>query len=235
MKTLSKLFIFAAMVLFSCNTSDDLVLDLEEIDPVDDEVTYLTNPFDPLGAFYKEILTTYRSQERLDLSIINRRLNTTLALNNIQLLRSKSEDSLGKTTSYRSDLDPSLSDLIANSSLSPNAKTILNDFLQDLMDSNGSSMDLVLEQIHDFESEIITSDILSSYDKQVILAFTALVKNGDYAQDPSDITSDSEGDNELGDLDWNISIGNMYSYLSIALSENAVEMAQQLFKSLEGL
>jgi len=240
MKTLKNLCVFTAILLLSCNSTDDLVLDLyDQTNPGEIEETYNKNPFDELGNFYQKLSGT-SNVEDINIGHVQKQLNHTLASNNIQILKSKSRAPFESSPKEFSLSDPTLPDLIDNSSLSQSTKTRLLEFTNDLIAYNGKNIEFVLPQINAFELVIIKSN-LTSYDQQAILTFTALVKSTVKSKDitmelmsKEDEDDDKEKENQR-DEDWDISIPHMSSFLLIAFSQTTEEMARELLKSLKTL
>lgn len=227
METLKKLCVLTAILFFSCNTSDEPIIELTAIDPEPDQESYMENPYHDLGGFYHKLLSTYQTQQDLKVNDINEQLHYTLITNDLTILKAKS----GVTSAKYTTEGISISDLIDNSSLSQLGKASLYGFTQDLLSYNGEEVGVVLQAIDSYESQVINNSNLSSYDQQVILIFISLVKG--IEENQSNILLDEE--DKQNDADWYIIIGNMYGYLNIALSQSPEDMANEIFKSLNGL
>lgn len=226
MKTLKKLYVLTATLLISCNASDDPII---ELNSESNQEFYSTNPYKGIGSFYQNMARTYHAGEPIKIKQLSEQFYYTLDTNNITISRA---NPVGSGFSAKNTTeDTSLYDLIENSQLSQLGKTSLHGFTDDLLNYNGEQINIVLQAIAIYESDIIDSTNLSSYDKQVILTFISLVEAD--VENQSTILLDEEDDQN--DEDWDIIIGNMIDYLNIAFSQSAQQMANEMYKSLLGL
>lgn len=227
MKTLKKLSVLAAILLFSCSTSDEPIL--EFYDP--DSNPSKENPYNAIGLVFQRLINIYQARKDLNVSEINKQLQYTIDDDIIIHMSNLRKISPHQESGISID-ETSLFDLIDNSPLSEFAKDSLSDFIQALISYNGAPISIVLQEIDSYESEVLNNSNLTAFDQQVILTFIALVKStgGDQNMPPMDEPEDPDEDE-----DWEIIVGNLFGYLSIALSQSTDAMAEEILKTLEGL
>lgn len=225
-----------ALFIIGCSTSNDLTIGLEDLETyaINSEETFGANPFEQIGPFYQRMRTTYNLQNNMKLKDIYNQLNQTLLAYNIEVKGSNNDSMPNEIPSYFLADETTLLSMIENSALNETAKTSLYEFMQDLLNYNGDNYDFVLAQVYKYESETINNKYLTSYDRQVILTFTTLVKNSDVLY--SDFTEKAEDDDdELEDQDWDLSVGHLVHFYDIADSETIQEMVQAMYESFKGL
>lgn len=225
-----------ALFIIGCSTSNDLTIGLEDLetDAINAEETFGANPFEQIGPFYQRMRTTYNLQNNMKLKDIYNQLNQTLLAYNIEVKGSNNDSMPNEIPSYFLADETTLLSMIENSALNETAKTSLYEFMQDLLNYNGDNYDFVLAQVYKYESETINNKYLTSYDRQVILSFTSLVKNSHGHQNALAHQA-NEDEDELEDQDWDISVGETVVYLDISLSESIQEMVQAMYESFKGL
>lgn len=226
MKTLKKLSVLTAILLFSCSTSDEPIV--EFYDPESNPT--MENPYNGIGLVFQRFLNIYQARKELNIHEINKQLLHILD-DDIIIHMSKSNKIAPYQESETPTDETSLFDLIDNSSLSEFAKVSLYDFIQALISYNGAPVAVVLQEIDSYESTVLNNSNFTAIDQQVILTFIALVKNtgGDQNTQPLDEPEDPEEDD-----DWEIIIGNLFGYLSIALSQSTDAMVEEILKTIEG-
>src|SRR5690606_9707995 len=227
MKTLKKLSVLAAILLFSCSTSDEPIL--EFYDP--DSNPSKENPYNAIGLVFQRLINIYQVRKDLNVSEINQQLQHTID-DDIIIHMSKSHKISPHQESGASIDETSLFDLIDNSPLSEFAKESLSNFIQTLISYNGAPTSIVLQEINSYESQVLNNSNFTAFDQHVILTFIALVKStgGDQNMPSMDEPEDPDEDD-----DWEIIVGNLFGYLSIALSQSTDAMAEEILKTLEGL
>ena len=227
-----------AIVLYSCNTSDDLTLDLKELATETGKEKFTgNNPFEQIGSYYQRMLAISDLENDLEFIDIYNQLNQALLTHNITLKRSNFKPNPTEIPNDLAADKVSLLELIKNAALNESAKTSLYRFMEDLLKYNGDSRDFVLRQVNNYELETINNISLTSYDRQVILTFITLVKsspshNNAYIQQANE--DEDEDEDELEDQDWDLSVGHLIACLDIADSETVHEMAQAMHKSFKG-
>src|SRR5690606_20572405 len=178
MKTLKNLCVIMAIVLYSCNTSNDLTLDLKELATETGKEKFTgNNPFEQIGSTYQRMLAIADLEKDLEFIDIYNQLNQVFLTHNITLKRSNFKPNPTEIPNDLAADKASLLELIKNAALNESAKISLYGFMEDLSKYNGDSRDFVLRQVNNYELETINNTSLTSYDRQVILTFITLVKN----------------------------------------------------------
>lgn len=235
MKKFTCLIAGAVMILFSCSTDETLYHDTVGTSNVLSQELHFSpnnnkNPYDPVGELYRRALKQYvktgkaPSQHQLEMEI-----NSLLPGGRLPGKRPVPATTQShKTETVSDDSWQTLETMISDSGLSPAAQAGLLDFIETLLVIQYDGDQALHNYITGYESLVMGHPSLTEVDKQVVLTFTALVRHASYPDmDEEPVVILTEQDD-----DWDYSMGNIVSFMIIALEDSVEGISRAMYLSL---
>ncbi|RNL88482.1 hypothetical protein ED312_08520 [Sinomicrobium pectinilyticum] len=235
MKKFACLIAGAVMMLFSCSTDETLYHDtVGTSNALSQELHFSPdnnkNPYDPVGELYRRALKQYvktgkvPSQHQLEMEI-----NSLLPDGRLPGIRPVPATTQShKTETVSDDSWQTLEVIISGSGLSPAAQAGLLDFIETLLVIQYDVDQALHNYITGYESLVMGHPSLTETDKRVVLTFTALVRHASYPDmDEEPVVILTEQDD-----DWDYSMGNIVSFMIIALEDGVEGISRAMYLSL---
>ena len=235
MKKFTCLIAGVVMMLFSCSTDETLYHDTVGTSNVLSQELHFSpnndkNPYDQVGELYRRTLKQYvktgkaPSQHQLETEI-----NSLLPNGRLPGKRPVPTTTQSHKTEAVSDHSwQTLETMISGSGLSPAAQASLLDFIETLLVIQYDGAQALHNYITGYESLVMGHPSLTEVDKRIILTFTALVRHASYPDmDEEPVVMLTEQDD-----DWDYSMGNIVSFMIIALEDGVEGISHAMYLSL---
>lgn len=206
MKYVSRLCLFAVVLICSCNIETGPFKRLYGKDQTINTPGNQRNPFDHIGDDYIRLIQKREALGEVVIKRSSEELNTALSI-----LRKPDGPSytIGK-----------LWGLINQSPLSSSANETLKDFIATILYHDHEGYVAVYTYTAEYEDKVYASEIFTRKDKRILLSYTAIIRYASFNNDPFKFPRPSNKVNEFKGENWHLTIRELIAWLSVVLDDD---------------